>query len=99
MSAPQDESYPAYCRERAAECRKRANRTVVSDLKAAAEFTAGQPLDCSSFNIPSTFPTDSALIKGHVIASTGGTGIRPNCKNVTTSIFGGPAVALRAVSD
>jgi hypothetical protein len=35
MSTPHDESYPAYCRERAAECRRRADRTVVSDLKAA----------------------------------------------------------------
>jgi hypothetical protein len=35
MSTPQDESYPAYCRERAAECRRRADRTVVRDVRAA----------------------------------------------------------------
>jgi hypothetical protein len=35
MSTPQDESYPAYCRQRAAECRRRADQSVAGDLKAA----------------------------------------------------------------
>ena len=32
---PQDGSYPAYCFERAAECRRRADRTIVRDVRAA----------------------------------------------------------------
>jgi hypothetical protein len=32
---PQDESYPSYCRERVAECRRHADQSVTGDLKAA----------------------------------------------------------------
>jgi hypothetical protein len=30
-----DESYPAYCRERAAQCRRRADQAIARDVKAA----------------------------------------------------------------
>ena len=32
---PQDESYSTYCRERAAECRRRADQTIIREVKAA----------------------------------------------------------------
>jgi hypothetical protein len=35
MPTPQDESYPAYCRQRAEECRCWADHTVARDLKDA----------------------------------------------------------------
>jgi hypothetical protein len=57
MSTPQDESYPAYCRERAAECRRRADRTVVSDLK--AEFLHMEQMWLAAAKVADRLKTES----------------------------------------
>jgi hypothetical protein len=41
---PQDGSYSAYCRERAAECRRRADRAVVRDVAPGDEAWGGKGL-------------------------------------------------------